>query len=128
MPKVLLVEDDTLNREMVMRRLVWEGYQVVSAEDGAQAVAMAQSELPDLILMDLGLPVLNGWQAAQRIKATPSIRAIPIIALTAYALAEDRAASLAAGCDDYMAKPVDFALLQTKMQALLDHGRAANSR
>ena len=119
MTKILLVEDDMLNREMVTRRLVWEGYQVISAEDGATAVALAETELPDLILMDLGLPILNGWMATQRIKATPSIQHIPIIALSAYALTEDREKSIAAGCDDYESKPINFARLQAKIQALL---------
>jgi two-component system cell cycle response regulator DivK len=120
MAKILLVEDDTLNREMVTRRLVWEGYDIITAEDGAQAVALAQSEQPDLILMDMGLPIMNGWQATQRLKAASSTRAIPIIALTAYALTEDRVRSLEAGCDDYETKPVDFSRLQAKIQALLD--------
>jgi two-component system cell cycle response regulator DivK len=119
MTKILLVEDDTLNREMVMRRLAWEGYQVISAEDGATAVALAETELPDLILMDLGLPILNGWTATRRIKATPSTQHIPIIALTAYALTEDRDKSIAAGCDDYELKPINFVQLQAKIQALL---------
>ena len=122
MTKILLVEDDMLNREMVTRRLAWEGYQVISAEDGATAVALAETELPDLILMDLGLPILNGWQATQRIKATPNTRHIPIIALTAYALTEDRDKSIAAGCDDYESKPINFARLQAKIQALLGGG------
>lgn len=119
MAKILLVEDDALNREMIQRRLLWEGHSIVTAKDGAEAIATAELEQPDLILMDLGLPVLNGWQAVQRIKAMPSTREIPIIALTAYALAEDRDRSLAAGCDDYESKPIDFARLQVKMQALL---------
>jgi len=123
MTKILLVEDDMLNREMVTRRLAWEGYQVISAEDGATAVALAEAELPDLILMDLGLPILNGWQATQRIKATPSTQHIPIIALTAYALTEDRDKSIAAGCDDYESKPINFARLQAKIQKLLGGGR-----
>jgi len=122
MTKILLVEDDMFNREMVTRRLAWEGYQVISAEDGATAVALAETELPDLILMDLGLPILNGWQATQRIKATPNTRHIPIIALTAYALTEDRDESIAAGCDDYESKPINFARLQAKIQALLGGG------
>ncbi len=119
MTKILLVEDDTLNREMVTRRLEWEGYQIISAEDGATAVELSETELPDLILMDLGLPILNGWQAAQRIKATPSTQHIPIIALTAYALTEDRDKCIAVGCDDYESKPINFARLQAKIQALL---------
>jgi CheY-like chemotaxis protein len=128
MAKILLVEDDTLNREMIARRLAWGGYQVITAQDGAEAVAMADAEQPDLILMDLGLPVLNGWQAVKRIKAAPKTQTIPIIALTAYALTEDRDASLEAGCDDYVSKPVDFAQLQAKIQVLLERGRAANER
>jgi CheY-like chemotaxis protein len=124
MKKILLVEDDTLNREMVTRRLEWEGYQVISAKDGATAVALAESELPDLILMDMGLPVMNGWQATQRIKARTGTQHIPIIALTAYALAEDRDKSLAAGCEDYETKPINFDRLQAKIEALLG-GREA---
>ena len=122
MTKILLVEDDALNREMVTRRLTLEGYQIISATDGATAVTLAETELPDLILMDLGLPILNGWQAAQRIKAMPDIQHIPIIALTAYALTEDLDKSIAAGCDDYESKPIDFARLQAKIQALLKRG------
>src|SRR5215212_5869691 len=120
MTKILLVEDDTLNREMVTRRLAWEGYQVISAADGAAAVELAIQDLPDLILMDLGLPILNGWQATRRIKATPGTQHIPIIALTAYALTEDRDKSIAAGCDDYEPKPINFAQLQAKIEALLE--------
>lgn len=119
MTKILLVEDDALNREMVTRRLAWEGFEVITAQDGAEAVVLAEAEQPNLILMDLGLPILNGWQATQRIKSTPSTRHIPIIALTAYALTEDRDKSLAAGCDDYESKPIDFVRLRAKMQALL---------
>ena len=120
MTKILLVEDDALNREMVTRRLVLAGYQIISATDGATAVALAETELPDLILMDLGLPILNGWQATQRIKATPYTQHIPIIALTAYALTEDHDKSIAAGCDDYEPKPINFAQLQAKIEALLE--------
>jgi two-component system, cell cycle response regulator DivK len=127
MAKILLVEDDALNREMVMRRLAWEGYQVLAAQDGAEAVSMAESDQPDLILMDLGLPVVNGWQAAQQIKANPSTHHIPIIALTAYALIEDRDKSLAAGCDDYESKPIDFARLQAKIETLLGGRRELRS-
>src|SRR4051812_32832302 len=119
MTKILLVEDDPLNREMMTRRLAWEGYQVISAMDGAAAVDLAEGELPDLILMDIGLPILNGWQATQRIKATPATRHIPIIALTAYVLTEDHDKSIAAGCDDYESKPINFARLQAKIEALL---------
>ena len=122
MAKILLVEDDALNREMITRRLAWEGFEVITAQDGAEAVALAEAEQPDLILMDLGLPIVNGWQAAQRIKSTPGTSHIPIIALTAYALTEDRDKSLAAGCDDYESKPIDFSRLYAKIRALLDRG------
>jgi two-component system cell cycle response regulator DivK len=127
MAKILLVEDDMLNREMVTRRLIWEGYQIITAEDGAQAIALAQSEQPDLILLDMGLPIMNGWQAAQRLKADTSTSAIPIIALTAYALNEDRAKSLEVGCDEYETKPVDFPRLHAKIQALLHPKRTTHA-
>lgn len=118
--KILLVEDDLLNRDMVARRLRWEGYQVITAGDGAQAITLTASELPDIILMDMGLPVLSGWQATQRIKDQPTTRGIPIIALTAYALDEDRHKSLAAGCDDYEPKPINFERLKQKMGSLVN--------
>jgi two-component system cell cycle response regulator DivK len=124
MPKILIVEDDTMNREMLARRLNWEGYQVTTATNGAQAVELASSELPDLILMDLGIPLLNGWQATHRIKSQPDTRHIPVIALTAYVLAEDRTKSLAAGCDDYETKPVDFPRLLNKIQLYLERANA----
>jgi len=124
MPKILIVEDDTMNREMLARRLNWEGYQVATATNGAQAVELASSELPDLILMDLGIPLLNGWQATHRIKSQPDTRHIPVIALTAYVLAEDRTKSLAAGCDDYETKPVDFPRLLNKIQLYLERANA----
>jgi two-component system cell cycle response regulator DivK len=127
MTKILLVEDDMLNREMMTRRLTWEGYQIISAEDGATAVALAETELPDLILMDLGLPILNGWQATQRLKATLRTQHIPIIALTAYAGVEDRTKSIASGCDDYESKPINFVRLQAKIEALLG-GQAEQKR
>ena len=120
MTKILVVEDDTSNREMLTRRLEWEGYQVVTAENGAQAIVRAIEEHPDLILMDMGLPVINGWNASHRIKSTSSTHTIPIIALTAFALSSDRDKCLDVGCDDYETKPVDFARLTTKMRALLD--------
>jgi len=127
MAKILLVEDDALNREMVTRRLIWAGHEVITAQDGAAAVALAESEQPDLILMDLGLPILNGWQATQRIKSSSRTQSIPIIALTAYALTEDREKSLEAGCDDYESKPIDFARLQIKIQALLGGNRPSRA-
>ena len=124
MTQILVVEDDAMNRDMLARRLAWEGYQVIAASDGAEAVAMARSERPALILMDMGLPVLDGWRATEQIRATPETNRIPIIALTAFALAEDRSKALAAGCDDYETKPVDFHRLLAKMRALL--GSAAD--
>jgi CheY-like chemotaxis protein len=125
--KILVVEDDALNREMIMRRLKLEGFESVSAADGLQAVSVAQAEQPDLILMDMGLPVLNGWQATQRIKADSEMATIPVIALTAYAMREDYAQCLAAGCDEFETKPIDFPRLFRKMRLLLDHRAAARS-
>lgn len=119
MTKILLVEDNEVNSFMMLRRLQMRGYQVVHAADGAQAIAIAQSEVPDLILMDMSLPVLDGWQATQQIKATPNTHTIPIIALTAHALAGDREKCLAAGCDEYETKPVNFNQLLEKMQFFL---------
>jgi CheY-like chemotaxis protein len=118
--KILLVEDNELNRDMLSRRLERKGYQVVIAVDGGQGVALAQSELPDLILMDMDLPVVDGWQATQQLKATPATAAIPIIALTAHAMAGDREKALQAGCDEYETKPVEFARLLAKIQGLLE--------
>lgn len=120
MAMVLIVEDDTMNRDMLARRLSWEGYQVITAADGAQAVEIARAERPALILMDMGLPILDGWRATQQIRAMPEIAHIPIIALTAFALAEDRAKALAAGCNDYETKPIDFRRLLAKMRTLFD--------
>jgi CheY-like chemotaxis protein len=119
MAKVLLVEDNELNRDMLSRRLERRGYQVIIAVDGQEGVDMARSEAPDLILMDMSLPVVDGWEATRRLKATPEICSIPIIALTAHAMAEDREKALGAGCDDYDTKPVDFPRLVEKMEALL---------
>ncbi len=120
MPKILLVEDNEMNRDMLSRRLQRKGYQVIMAIDGSQGVAIALSEIPDLILMDMGLPVLDGWQATEQIKASPTTKLIPIIALTAHAIAGDREKCLAAGCDDYDTKPVEFTRLLSKIEALLD--------
>jgi two-component system cell cycle response regulator DivK len=116
--KILVVEDDTLNREMLARRLAWEGHQVVVASDGDEAVQQARAELPDVILMDMGLPVMNGWQATRLLKSQPNTHQIPIIALTAYAMVEDRQKSLAAGCDDFETKPVTFTRLLGKINTL----------
>lgn len=120
MPKILLVEDNEMNRELLSRRLERKGYQVVMAVDGEQAVAMASSEAPDLILMDMSMPIYDGWEATRRIKAAPETRGIPVIALTAHAMAGDREKSLEAGCDDYDTKPVEFPRLLEKMEALLN--------
>ena len=119
MPKILLVEDNEMNRDMLSRRLERKGFQVVFAADGAQGVGMAGTEQPDLILMDMNMPVLDGWEASRRIKANPLTAAIPIIALTAHAMAGDREKTLAAGCDDYDTKPVEFQRLLDKITALL---------
>ncbi len=119
MALILLVEDDMLNREMIGRYLLIQGFEVITAVDGAQGVALAQSQLPDLILMDMGLPILSGWQATAQIKAAPTTRTIPVVALTAYAMAEDRDRAYAVGCDDFETKPVNFPQLKSKIDALL---------
>jgi len=121
--KILYVEDDEMNRDMLSRRLERKGYQVVLAVNGEQGVAMSQSEAPDIILMDLSLPVLDGWEATRRIKGDPQTRAIPVIALTAHAMVGDMEKALAAGCDDYDSKPIEFPRLLSKIEALLDRGR-----
>jgi CheY-like chemotaxis protein len=120
MPTILLVEDNEMNRDMLSRRLQRKGHEVLIALDGAQGVELARSHTPDLILMDMSLPVLDGWQATQQIKATPETSSIPIIALTAHAMAGDRAKCLEVGCDDYDTKPVEFSRLLSKIQALLE--------
>ena len=125
MTKILLVEDNQENRDMLSRRLTRRGYEVVIALDGGQGVAMAQSEVPDLILMDMDLPVLNGWEATRQLKAAPATQAIPIIALTAHAMVGDREKALEAGCDDYDSKPIEFPRLLEKIEALL--GKEATS-
>jgi CheY-like chemotaxis protein len=119
MPKILLVEDNEMNRDMLSRRLVRGGYEVTIAEDGARGVAMAASDRPDLILMDMSLPVIDGWEATRRIKATPDLSRIPIIALTAHAMATDRDKALEAGCDDYDTKPIELQRLLGKIETLL---------
>ena len=119
MPKILLVEDNEMNRDMLSRRLVRARYEVIIAEDGARGVAMATSDRPDLILMDMSLPVIDGWEATRRIKATPELRKIPIIALTAHAMATDRGKALEAGCDDYDTKPIELQRLLGKIETLL---------
>ena len=119
MPKILLVEDNEMNRDMLSRRLVRNGFEVAIAIDGDQGVAMAASEKPDLILMDLSLPVTDGWEATRRVKADPATKAIPVIALTAHAMSDDKAKALAAGCDDFDTKPVELPRLLAKIQALI---------
>jgi CheY-like chemotaxis protein len=119
MAKILLVEDNEMNRDMLSRRLVRGGYDVTIAEDGARGVEMATSDSPDLILMDMSLPVIDGWEATRRIKATPELRKIPVIALTAHAMATDRDKALEAGCDDYDTKPIELQRLLGKIETLL---------
>ena len=119
MRKILLVEDNEMNRDMLSRRLVRSGYEVIMAEDGARGVAMATSDRPDLILMDMSLPEIDGWEATRQIKATPELRKIPIIALTAHAMGTDRDKALEAGCDDYDTKPVELQRLLSKIETLL---------
>jgi CheY-like chemotaxis protein len=119
MAKILLVEDNEMNRDMLSRRLTRRGYEVTLAVDGEQGVAMARSEAPALILMDMSLPGLDGWEATRQIKATPETRGIPVVALTAHAMAGDREKALAAGCDDFDTKPVDLERLLGKIEALL---------
>jgi CheY-like chemotaxis protein len=118
--KILLVEDNELNRDMLSRRLQRRGYAVVSAVDGEEGVSLAEREAPDLILLDMSLPVLDGWQAATRLKSLPATRLIPVIALTAHAMASDREQALAAGCDDFDTKPVELPRLLGKIEALLE--------
>jgi two-component system cell cycle response regulator DivK len=118
MTKILLVEDNEMNRDMLSRRLIKKGYEVVMALDGEQALEMARAEAPDLILMDISLPGLDGWEATRRLKAMPETQAIPIIALTAHAMAGDREKCLEAGCNDYDTKPVEFPRLLGKIQEL----------
>ena len=119
MTKILLVEDNEMNRDMLSRRLERRGYEVVIAVDGQQGVDLALSNQPDLILMDMSLPVIDGWEATRRLKADPSTKVIPVIALTAHALTEDREKALAAGCDDYDTKPIELARLLEKITRLL---------
>ena len=120
MARILLVEDSEMNWDMLSRRLQRKGYEVLVATDGRQGVEMARSETPDLILMDMSLPVMDGWEATRQIKASPETQAIPVIALTAHAMAGDREQALEAGCDDYDTKPIDFRRLLQKIQVLLE--------
>ncbi len=120
MTKILLVEDNEMNRDMLSRRLARKGFEVVVGDDGQKGVEMATSERPDLILMDMSLPVIDGWEATRRLKADPGTEAIPVIALTAHAMSGDREKALDAGCDDYDTKPVELPRLLEKITALLD--------
>jgi len=119
MKKILLIEDNEMNREMLARRLQKRGFEMLLAEDGLIGVDQARKNKPDLILMDMSLPNLDGWEASRQLKADPATVAIPIIALTAHAMAEDREKALAAGCDEFETKPVDLASLLAKMETLL---------
>ena len=116
MPKILLVEDNEMNRDMLSRRLLRRGYEVVIAVDGQQGVDLAGSEQPAVILMDMSLPVIDGWEATRRVKAGDTTKHIPVIALTAHAMAGDREQALAAGCDDYDTKPIDLVRLLPKIE------------
>jgi two-component system, cell cycle response regulator DivK len=119
MPKILLVEDNEMNRDMLSRRLQRRGYAVVLAHDGEQGLALALSEDPDLILMDISLPALDGWQATRLLKGNRNTSHIPVIALTAHAMASDRQKAFETGCDDYDTKPVEFDRLKEKIESLL---------
>jgi CheY-like chemotaxis protein len=120
--KILLVEDNEMNRDMLSRRLRRNGYEVVIAIDGQQGVDMAAAESPDLILMDMSLPVIDGWEAARRVRENEATRRIPVIALTAHAMAGDREKAIEAGCDDYDTKPVEITRLLGKITALIESG------
>lgn len=119
MAKLLLVEDNEMNRDMLSRRLIRRGFEVILAEDGEQGVAMAREALPDLILMDMSLPVLDGWEATRRLKADDATRSIPIVALTAHAMSGDRDKALAVGCEDYDTKPIELPRLLEKIDRIL---------
>lgn len=124
MPRILLVEDNEMNRDMLSRRLVRRGYEVLIALDGQMGIEMAEAEAPDLILMDMSLPVMDGWEATRALKANPGTRHIPVIALTAHAMSTDRDKALDAGCDDYDTKPIELPRLLGKVEALLPAGVA----
>jgi CheY-like chemotaxis protein len=119
MPKVLLVEDNEMNRDMLSRRLVRRGFEVIFAVDGQQGVDLAKSVRPDIILMDMSLPVIDGWEATRRVKADAATKSVPVIGLTAHAMSGDREKAMAAGCDDYDTKPVELDRLIGKMERLL---------
>ena len=127
MSKILLVEDNEMNRDMLSRRLIRRGYEVVLAMDGESGLALAGSALPDLILMDMSLPILDGWETSRRLKASAATQHIPIIALTAHAMSSDRDKALEAGCNDYDTKPIELPRLLEKIEALLAAGSGAAS-
>jgi two-component system, cell cycle response regulator DivK len=122
--KILVVEDNEMNRDMLTRRLQRRGYEVVIAVDGAEGLAMARSESPALVLMDISLPVLDGWEATRRLKMAPETKSIPVIALTAHAMSGDRERCIEAGCDDFDTKPVEIARLLGKIETLLQRSKA----
>jgi two-component system, cell cycle response regulator DivK len=119
MATILIVEDNELNRDMLSRRLIRRGYEIVMAVDGEEGIAAAKSNNPDLILMDMSLPIVDGWEATRRLKAEPQTRGIPVIGLTAHAMAGDREKVIDAGCDDYDTKPVELPRLLEKIETLL---------
>ena len=123
MPKILLVEDNEMNRDMLSRRLIKRGFEVEIAVNGQEGLEMATSAAPDLILLDMSLPIMDGWEVARRLKGDPTTQTIPTIALTAHAMAGDREKAMEAGCDEYDTKPVEFQRLLDKIQNLLDKAR-----
>jgi CheY-like chemotaxis protein len=123
MPKILIVEDNEENRDSLSRRLQRRGYAIITAEDGAAGITMAQAEKPDLILMDMNMPELDGWEATRQIKAIKELQRVPVLALTAHALAGDKERALEAGCTDYHTKPVDFTKLVGQIETLLKNGQ-----
>ncbi len=127
MPRILLVEDNEMNRDMLSRRLERKGYEVLIAVDGQMGIEMARAEAPDLILMDMSLPVMDGWEATRTLKAAEATRNIPVIALTAHAMSTDRDTAIEAGCDDYDTKPIELTRLLAKMEALIPSRTAAAS-
>jgi len=127
MPRVLLVEDNEMNRDMLSRRLIRQGFEVLIAVDGAEGISMAKANLPDLVLMDMSLPLVDGWEATRQLKAAEQTRQIPVIALTAHAMSGDRDKALEAGCDDYDTKPIELPRLLEKMRRLLGQTPASTA-
>jgi two-component system, cell cycle response regulator DivK len=128
MPTILIVEDNELNRDMLTRRLERRGYEMLAAANGAEGLDVARRALPNLILMDMSLPVMDGWEATKRLKSAPETAAIPILALTAHAMSGDRERALEAGCDEYDTKPVEFPRLVLKIEGLLNGGQHGNQK